>query len=170
VVFGSFYTVGGVLKEGLPHGGRRAPPEERPCGMSIRPAPPRMGLLSFLKRQPEAGQATPGPRRRHDVERAAPARAGADRRGRPVGVGIIGFPLVFETQPRPIPVDLPIEIRASDSRAAPRHARAAPLGAGARPGHCRGAGSAAPCGERCAGSGAAGRAAAAARQCAAAAA
>ncbi|HEY1092596.1 MAG TPA: SPOR domain-containing protein, partial [Burkholderiaceae bacterium] len=27
-----------------------------------------------------------------------------------VGVGVIGFPLVFETQPRPIPVDLPIDI------------------------------------------------------------
>ncbi|MDC6168360.1 SPOR domain-containing protein [Paucibacter sp. XJ19-41] len=27
-----------------------------------------------------------------------------------VGVGVIGFPLIFETQPRPIPVDLPIDI------------------------------------------------------------
>ncbi len=27
-----------------------------------------------------------------------------------VGIGVIGFPLLFETQPRPIPVDLPIEI------------------------------------------------------------
>ena len=27
-----------------------------------------------------------------------------------VAVGIIGFPLLFETQPRPIPVDIPIEI------------------------------------------------------------
>jgi len=27
-----------------------------------------------------------------------------------VGIGVIGFPLIFETQPRPIPVDLPIEI------------------------------------------------------------
>ena len=27
-----------------------------------------------------------------------------------LGIGIIGFPLVFETQPRPIPVDVPIEI------------------------------------------------------------
>ena len=25
-------------------------------------------------------------------------------------VGVIGFPLVFDTQPRPIPVDIPIEI------------------------------------------------------------
>ena len=27
-----------------------------------------------------------------------------------LGIGILGFPLVFETQPRPIPVDIPIEI------------------------------------------------------------
>src|SRR4051812_9286750 len=27
-----------------------------------------------------------------------------------LAIGIIGFPLVFETQPRPIPVDVPIEI------------------------------------------------------------
>src|SRR5258705_14051 len=27
-----------------------------------------------------------------------------------VVIGIVGFPLVFETQPRPIPVDIPIEI------------------------------------------------------------
>ena len=30
-------------------------------------------------------------------------------------VGIIGFPLVFETQPRPIPVDIPIEIPRRDA-------------------------------------------------------
>jgi DedD protein len=30
-------------------------------------------------------------------------------------VGVIGFPLLFETQPRPIPVDLPIEIPARNA-------------------------------------------------------
>jgi len=30
-------------------------------------------------------------------------------------IGIIGFPLLFETQPRPIPVDIPIEIPARDT-------------------------------------------------------
>lgn len=35
-----------------------------------------------------------------------------------VGIGIIGFPLLFETQPRPIAVDIPIEIPPRD-RAAP---------------------------------------------------
>lgn len=32
-----------------------------------------------------------------------------------LAVGIIGFPLVFETQPRPIPVDIPIEIPRRDA-------------------------------------------------------
>lgn len=36
-----------------------------------------------------------------------------------LGIGILGFPLVFETQPRPIPVDIPIEI--------PRREAMAPL-------------------------------------------
>ena len=31
-----------------------------------------------------------------------------------LGVGIIAFPLLFETEPRPIPVDLPIEIPSKD--------------------------------------------------------
>ncbi|MEO6363799.1 MAG: SPOR domain-containing protein [Caldimonas sp.] len=32
-----------------------------------------------------------------------------------LAVGIIGFPLVFETQPRPVPVDIPIEIPRRDA-------------------------------------------------------
>ena len=32
-----------------------------------------------------------------------------------VMIGVIGFPLVFETQPRPIPVDIPIEIPRKES-------------------------------------------------------
>jgi len=36
-----------------------------------------------------------------------------------LGIGIIGFPLVFETRPRPIPIDIPIEI--------PRKENAPPL-------------------------------------------
>ena len=31
-----------------------------------------------------------------------------------LAVGIVGFPLLFETQPRPIPVDIPIEIPRKD--------------------------------------------------------
>ncbi|MFG6457163.1 SPOR domain-containing protein [Roseateles sp. BYS96W] len=32
-----------------------------------------------------------------------------------VAAGMVGFPLIFETQPRPIPVDLPIEIPSRDT-------------------------------------------------------
>ena len=49
-------------------------------------------------------------------------------------VGVIGFPLLFETQPRPIPVDLPIEIPARNAPAvvdASSHARARRTAAGA---------------------------------------
>ena len=35
-----------------------------------------------------------------------------------VSVGVIGFPLLFESQPRPVPVDIPIEIPARDTTAA----------------------------------------------------
>lgn len=34
-----------------------------------------------------------------------------------LGLGVIGFPLLFETEPRPIPVDLPIEIPKKDGAA-----------------------------------------------------
>jgi DedD protein len=83
-----------------------------------------MGLLSFikLKRQdPPARSAAPA-----DV--VAQARTKARRRliGAAVllGIGIIGFPLLFETQPRPIAVDIPIEIPRKD--AAPQLAMPAP--------------------------------------------
>jgi DedD protein len=33
-----------------------------------------------------------------------------------LGVGVIGFPLLFETQPRPIPVDIPIQIPRKDGQ------------------------------------------------------
>ena len=58
-----------------------------------------------------------------------------------VGVGIIGFPLLFETQPRPIAVDIPIEIPARDkvpplklppAEAAPPRRRARPAAGGRR--------------------------------------
>ena len=32
-----------------------------------------------------------------------------------LAIGVLGFPLVFETQPRPIPVDIPIEIPRKDA-------------------------------------------------------
>ena len=36
-----------------------------------------------------------------------------------VGLGVIGFPLLFETQPRPIAVDIPIEIPSRETAATP---------------------------------------------------
>jgi len=53
------------------------------------------------------------------VDPVQAARAQARRRliGAAVllGVGVIGFPILFETQPRPIPVDLPIDIPRKDN-------------------------------------------------------
>ena len=74
-----------------------------------------MGLLTFLKRSSSASAAGPAsiPPVFGDesVERAR-SRARHRLIGAVVlvGLAVIGFPLLFETQPRPIPVDLPIEI------------------------------------------------------------
>ncbi|MDN3544755.1 MAG: SPOR domain-containing protein [Roseateles asaccharophilus] len=80
-----------------------------------------MGLLSSLfKRNTAAPAAKPVSESASDVQQL---RVRARRRligaAVLVGLGVIGFPLVFETQPRPIPVDLPIDI--------PRKEGAAPL-------------------------------------------
>ncbi len=71
-----------------------------------------MALPSFLKRkQPMASP--PG-----DAGVVQQARVSARRRliGAAVllAIGVIAFPLLFETQPRPIPVDIPIEIPRKD--------------------------------------------------------
>ncbi|MBX3608175.1 MAG: SPOR domain-containing protein [Piscinibacter sp.] len=68
-----------------------------------------MGLLSFLQRQ---SSSPPVPSPADDDVAAARTRARRRLMGAAVLVlvGVIGFPLVFETQPRPIPVDIPIEI------------------------------------------------------------
>jgi DedD protein len=83
-----------------------------------------MGLMSFLQRRPPATSGA-GESPTEIVERA---RAQARRRliGAIVlvGVGIVAFPILFETQPRPIPVDLPIVIPKKD--AVPALAPAAP--------------------------------------------
>ncbi|MEW6705706.1 MAG: SPOR domain-containing protein [Pseudomonadota bacterium] len=77
-----------------------------------------MGLKSFFQRKDKDAAAPARSRRNASagdaVEAVQQARVKARQRliGAVVllGVGIIGFPLLFETQPRPIPVDLPIEI------------------------------------------------------------
>lgn len=83
-----------------------------------------MGLMSFLQRRPPATSGA----RESPTEIVERARAQARRRliGAIVlvGVGIVAFPILFETQPRPIPVDLPIVIPKKD--AVPALAPAAP--------------------------------------------
>lgn len=74
-----------------------------------------MGLLSSIfKRQ------DPAPERSSDEALVARVRTSARRRliGAVVllGVGVVAFPLIFETQPRPIPVDIPIEIPRKDGQ------------------------------------------------------
>jgi DedD protein len=71
-------------------------------------------VLSFLKRKDSPAPAGA-------VDEAATVQAARARARRRligaavlIGVGIIGFPLLFETQPRPIAVDIPIEIPARD--------------------------------------------------------
>lgn len=71
-----------------------------------------MGLFSFLKR---------GERSRSSAEAVTPSRSDVDQlrtraRRRLVGAmvlvvaAVVGFPLLFETQPRPLRTDLPIQI------------------------------------------------------------
>lgn len=79
-----------------------------------------MGLFSFLKRDDAPPAAAP---KKSSAKSATKASAADDvqvlrvrARRRLIGAavlvaaGVVGFPLIFETQPRPIPVDLPIEI------------------------------------------------------------
>ena len=76
-----------------------------------------MGLLSFLQRKSGDKPRVPASDTNPDAVQEARTRA----RRRLIGasvlvvIGVIGFPLVFETQPRPIPVDIPIEIPRKDA-------------------------------------------------------
>ena len=75
-----------------------------------------MGLLSIFKRRADAGSNAAGSGEPAEAVQQARTRA----RQRLIGaavlvvIGVIGFPLVFETQPRPIPVDIPIDIPRKD--------------------------------------------------------
>ena len=89
-----------------------------------------MGLFSFLQ-----GSSASDNERTGTTDPVQAARSRARRRliGAAVllGVGVIGFPLLFETQPRPIPVDIPIEIPRKEGAPSlplppPRTASAAP--------------------------------------------
>ncbi len=74
-----------------------------------------MGLLSYFKRHAEPPTDAPAAA---EPDAVAAARTRARRRliGASVllGIGVIGFPLLFETQPRPIAVNIPIEIPRKD--------------------------------------------------------
>jgi DedD protein len=91
-----------------------------------------MGLLSFLKRKSGDPAARPvGPPESTDSVQQARIRARQRLVGAVVLVaaGVIGFPLLFETQPRPLPGDTPIEIARKDGSApatAPARATPAP--------------------------------------------
>ncbi|GIX25835.1 MAG: hypothetical protein KatS3mg122_3066 [Caldimonas sp.] len=76
-----------------------------------------MGLLSFFKRVAASGEAPAASPRPEDSVEQARTRARHRLIGAVVLVGaaVIGFPLLFETEPRPIPTDLPIEIPAKDA-------------------------------------------------------
>lgn len=75
-----------------------------------------MGLFSALKSSPDTARASAAAADAHDIVQEARSRARRRLIGAAVllGIGIIGFPLLFETQPRPIPVDIPIEIPSRD--------------------------------------------------------
>jgi len=78
-----------------------------------------MGLLSFFKRK--SGDATKASAIPESADSVQQARTRARQRlvGAVVLVaaGVVGFPLLFETQPRPLPVDIPIEIARKDGAA-----------------------------------------------------
>lgn len=81
-----------------------------------------MGLLSFFKRKKtDAAPARGGSRATESADSLQQVKTRARRRliGAAVLViiGVIGFPLIFETQPRPLATDVPIEIARKDATA-----------------------------------------------------
>lgn len=88
-----------------------------------------MGLLSFLKRKSGEPAAKPvGLPESTDSVQQARTRARQRLVGAVVLVaaGVIGFPLLFETQPRPLPGDTPIEIARNGGTSAVAPTRTAP--------------------------------------------
>ncbi|MDP2006196.1 MAG: SPOR domain-containing protein [Rubrivivax sp.] len=85
--------------------------------------------LPFLRPKPETEPARPAAKR---AERARSVPEGGElgaararARRRLMGalvllvVGVVGFPMLFETQPRPLPLDIPIELPAGAGRVMP---------------------------------------------------
>jgi len=81
---------------------------------AAKPGKPARGARSPARQAPLANTQNPDTA---DALREVRARARTRLMGATVLllVGVIGFPLLFETQPRPIPVDLPIEIPARNA-------------------------------------------------------
>ncbi|MFT3816875.1 MAG: SPOR domain-containing protein [Rubrivivax sp.] len=103
----------------------------RPGGSTL------MALLSFLRRKDSKPQAaapvSPAPGDDNGPVHQARVRARRRLIGAVVllAIGVVGFPMLFETQPRPLPGDIPIELPRRDGAAAaprpgpvPRHAPA----------------------------------------------
>lgn len=70
-----------------------------------------MRLSSFFKRRTDAPAAEAGDEVRELRARSRQRLIGAAVL---IAVGVIGFPIVFETEPRPIAIDIPIEIARKD--------------------------------------------------------
>lgn len=79
-----------------------------------------MALSDFFKRKPADDAASRSGARRPAGSVDAVEKVRTRTRQRLIGavvlltLGVIGFPLLFESQPRPIPVDIPIEIPKPD--------------------------------------------------------
>lgn len=88
--------------------------------------------LPFQRSKEPAHERSPRAAAVDDAAAVEAARTRARRRLIGAGVllaaGVIGFPMLFETQPRPLPMDTPIEIRPRDLAAA------APVAPSTRPG------------------------------------
>jgi DedD protein len=109
----------------------------------------RSGGKARAAARPAAAAAMAAPADTAEAVREARTRARRRLMGATVLllIGVIGFPLLFETQPRPIPVDLPIEI--PPRNAAPGETGALPAARSARggPGATAAATSSAPAAE-----------------------
>lgn len=82
--------------------------------------------LPFLRSKDPAAERRPRAAPADDAAAVEAARTRARRRLIGAGVlllaGVIGFPLLFETQPRPLPADTPIEVRPRGQAAVPKPA------------------------------------------------
>ena len=96
--------------------------------------PIRMALPSFLKRKDKAAPTENLPSEDGADVQAARTRARQRLIGATVllAIGVVGFPLLFETEPRPVPLDVPVELNRKPVAAAPSPAPVAPVGPAAQ--------------------------------------